>query len=41
MRHDFLLLVDLHDLARNLDRLDRDLTNAATAKAVGHPWFSC
>lgn len=32
LRGDLLLLVDLNDLTRNLDGLDRDLANAASAK---------
>jgi hypothetical protein len=31
LKIDFLLLVDLNDLARNLDGLDRDLANSMTA----------
>jgi hypothetical protein len=35
LRTDLLLLVDLNDLARNLDGLDRDLANSATAEGSG------
>jgi hypothetical protein len=35
LRIDLLLLVDLNDLARSLDGLDRDLANAVTAPGSG------
>ena len=35
LRLDLLLLVDLNDLARNLDGLDRDLANAAAENGKG------
>jgi hypothetical protein len=37
LRTDLLLLVDLNDLARNLDGLDRDLATAATADGGAAP----
>ena len=34
LKLDFLLLVDLHDLARNLDQLNRDLINATGGRTA-------